>query len=206
MKLKPKEAGLNTFGVEMRNTLSAFVPLADEDWSLLWKRVKVRTYKKGEEIIGIGQVCDFVGFLAQGVCRVYYLEGEKEITSFFNYGTRNNFVSAFSSFLSRIPSQECIQALEETLLLSLDYSDLQYLYEKSSSIQKLGRLMAEQNYLLAIQRVHSFHHQSAEDRYEELLRIYPGLMNRVAQMHLASYLGISTEEFSRLIKSYFGRH
>ena len=203
MKLKPKETDLNAFGASMRTSLLKFTALPDEDWSLLWKKMSVRTFKKGEEIVAAGQVCEFIGFLAQGVCRVYCLENEKEITTFFNFSERNAFVSSFSSFLMRNPSEESVQALEDTLLLVIHHKDLEELYEKSRALQKLGRLMAEYNYVLAMQRIYSLRQEDPADRYEHLLALYPNLINRIPQRYIASYLNISPEAFSRLLKSYF---
>lgn len=162
--------------------------------------MQVRQLTKGEHLISQGEVCHHVGFLLQGIVRVYYVEAGKEHTSYFNFGSRNPFVSSFSSFLTRKPSRESIHALEDCQLALISHTDLQRLYEQSIHLQKLGRLMAEYNYTLAMERIYSLQHHSARQRYDQLLDIYPNLINHVPHHYIASYLGITPESLSRVRK------
>ena len=82
----------------------------------------------------------------------------------------------------------------------ISYNDLHRLYEQSIHLQKLGRLMAEFNYTLAMERIYSLQHHSARQRYEQLLDIYPNLINHVPHHYIASYLGITPESLSRVRK------
>jgi len=181
-------------------TLQQFSKLSDNELDTLNSNLEHKLVKKGEHYMRQGQVCNYLGFLTSGTMRVYHLAKDKEYTSYFNFGDRNPFVSSFSSFITRKPSQESIHALEDCELLVISYDNLQKLYEASFALQKMGRLIAEYNYTLAIKRIYSLQHFSAQERYNELLHIYPNLVNHVPHHYIASYLGITPESLSRIRK------
>jgi CRP-like cAMP-binding protein len=185
---------------KMRQSLQQFAALGESDWLLIREKLEPRSCRKGDHFVKEGQLCNTIGFLNSGIARVYYLIDGKEITSYFNAGNRNMFVCSFSSFLSRKPSFENVHFLEDSELLLLNYDDLQALYEKSPAIQKLGRLMAEYNYVLSMERIYSLQHSPALERYNAMLKIYPGLLNQVPHHYIASYLGITPESLSRIRK------
>ena len=181
-------------------TLQQFTKLSDNELNTLSSLMEARQVKKGEHYLQQGQVCHHLGFLAKGIMRVYHLANDKEYTSYFNFGERNPFVSSFSSFITRKPSQESIHALEDCDLLVISYEHLQKLYEESFGLQKMGRMIAEYNYTLAMKRIYSLQHFTAQERYNELLVIYPNLVNQVPHHYIASYLGITPESLSRIRK------
>jgi CRP-like cAMP-binding protein len=185
---------------KMRQSLQQFSPIGDKDWHILKEKLKPKSFKKGDFFIKEGQLCNYIGFLNKGIGRIYYVIDGKEITSYFNAGSRNMFVSSFTSFLSRKPSFENIHFLEDSELLMLGYDELQALYEQSPAIQKMGRIMAEYNYVLSMERIYSLQHASALERYNNMLKIYPGLMNQIPHHYIASYLGITPESLSRVRK------
>lgn len=186
---------------QMRQSLEKYNILDDEDWQQFLKYLTPKSYKKGDLFISEGQICNHLGFLNNGIARVYYIIEGKEITSYFNTNSRNIFVCSFTSFLTKKPSLENVHFLEDTELLLLKYDALQELYNNRPNIQKLGRLMAEHNYVLSMERIYSLQYSPAIDRYNNMLKIYPGLMNRIPHHFIASYLGVTPESLSRIRKN-----
>lgn len=190
---------------KLKATLNHFLPLPEKDWQLIQDCLQVKHLPKGEHFVREGQTCNQIGFLNTGITRVYYLVDGKEYTSYFNFENRNPLVSAFTSFITRKPSQENVHVIQDAELLLFNYEQLQGLYDASPNIQKLGRLMAENNYVLSIERIYSLQHRSAQERYLELLEIYPSLINHVPHHYVASYLGITPEALSRVRKAVVGK-
>ncbi len=180
--------------------LNHFSPLGDTDIEALYDRMTSLDIAKGEYWLREGQVSSHIGFLISGVMRVYHLANDKEYTSYFNFGQRNPFVSSFTSFTKRIASQENIHAITDCSMIVISHADLEHLYETHPAIDRLGRKMAEYNYMLALERIYSLQHRSAAERYNELLSIYPQLVNMVPHHYIASYLGITPESLSRIRK------
>jgi len=185
----------------MRKSIQQIILLDDEDSHLLKSCLKSVVFKKGDFFLKESELCNHIAFLNKGIARVFYVVDGKEITSYFNTNERNVFVCSFTSFLSRKPSFENVHFLEDSELLMMDYRQLQELYDKSPNIQKLGRLMAEQNYVLSMERIYSLQHLPALDRYNNMLKIYPGLLNQIPHHYIASYIGVTPESLSRIRKN-----
>jgi CRP-like cAMP-binding protein len=183
---------------KLRKMFSQYVQIPEKEWQAVKPFVQLVKIKKGDYFIKEGQVCRQLGFLNEGLLRVYYTADGKEITSYFNSGHRNPIVSAFYSFLSTQPSLENIHALEDSELIVIDYENLEELYEQNPLFQKLGRLMAEQNYLASVLRIYSLQNKPALERYEDLLRKYKHVIQHIPQHYIASYLGITPESLSRI--------
>lgn len=184
----------------MHKSIQQIILLDEEDWYLLKSYLKSVVFKKGDFFLRESEFCNHIAFLNKGIARVFYVVDGKEITSYFNTSERNVFVCSFTSFLSRKQSFENVHFLEDSELLMMDYTQLQELYDKSPNIQKLGRLMAEQNYVLSMERIYSLQHSPALDRYNNMLKIYPGLLNQIPHHYIASYIGVTPESLSRIRK------
>ena len=78
--------------------------------------------------------------------------------------------------------------------------DLNELYKRYHSMETIGRIMAEEYCKIMEDRIMSLHIQSAEERYNTLLKEQPDVIQRVSLGHIASYLGITQETLSRIRK------
>lgn len=178
--------------------LSQFQTLDQADTELLLGVCTVRNYSQGDYFVREGNACSQLGFLVSGIARVYHLAQDKEYTSYFNFTHRNRLVSSFESFLTKKPSRESIHFLADSELILIGREDFYSLYDKSAAFQEMGRKLAEYNYILAMERIYSLQHDTAQMRYEKLLQLYPDLVNMVPHHYIASYLGITPESLSRI--------
>lgn len=181
--------------------ISNWVDLLQIDIERLQSKLSIEVYDKGDVIIKQEQVCKSLKFVISGVYRVYRLKEGKEITSYFNYASRNPLVASFVSLLKEQPSNEIIECIVPGKLISIPYSDWVSFYKVSSSFNTFGRLMAEFNYVLAIERIESLQYQSASERYNIFIKQYPNLLNLIPHHYIASYLGVTPESLSRIRKS-----
>ncbi|SHI44172.1 cAMP-binding domain of CRP or a regulatory subunit of cAMP-dependent protein kinases [Aquimarina spongiae] len=181
--------------------ISNWVPLSETDINLLQSELSVEKYDKGDLILKQEQICTSLKFVISGVYRVYQIKDGKEITSYFNYDSRNLLVASFASLLKGHPSKEIIECIVPGRLISVKYSYWKWLYTQSEAFNTFGRLMAEFNYLLAIERIESLQHQNASNRYESFIKLYPDLLNRIPHHYIASYLGVTPESLSRIRKT-----
>lgn len=181
--------------------ISRWVKLSENDIHLLLPKLSLDTYKKTDVVVKQNQVCDSLRFVISGVYRVYQLKDGKEITSYFNYKTRNPILASFVSLLQQTPSTEIVECIVSGQVLTINYSDWKSLYLASESYNTFGRMMAEFNYVLAIQRIESLQFENATKRYEMFLKLYPKLLNMIPHHYIASYLGITPESLSRIRKS-----
>lgn len=176
--------------------------LSDIELAAIMEMAKNATFSQGDFFSTPDNTCKQIAVLQSGIGRVYHLHDGKEITDYFNTTTRNQLVSSFVSFLKRKPSREYVQFLTDSEVLVINYDQLQELYDRFPSFERLGRLMAERNYLLALERIESLQYHNATQRYESFLNLYPGLMNQIPHHYVASYLGVTPESLSRIRKNF----
>lgn len=145
-----------------------------------------------------GKVCRQIGFIIQGMVRIYYLHDGKEITKCFC--REHSFTCAYSSLITQQPSECAIQAVEDSKLITLNYESLQKLYSKNSFWQQMGRMAGEHEFIIEESHNKSMRNLSARDRYLHILENESELLQRVPLNHLASYLNVTPETLSRIRK------
>jgi len=172
--------------------------LTDEEWQAIENCLTVKHLKKGEHLIKQGEICNHVSFLNKGMIRYYMLVDGKEIpTGFF---MQNQYASAYESFLTRQPSNENIDVLEDVELLQIDYNDMQMLYKNYPIFQIFGRKVAEQLFIVLSQRVAALQLLTPEQRYQKLVDNGSLLLQQIPQYMLAAYIGVTPEHLSRIRK------
>lgn len=151
---------------------------------------------KNDFLIREGSVCSIVGFVQTGVLRAFIKKEDKEFNNGFFF--KDSIISAYTSFLTQTPASGSIQALEDSTLLCISYRQLQELHKQSADWYKLSNYIAEVFFIRKCKRECSLLKDSAQQRYEDLLVTHPLIEQRVAQYHIASYLGIKPESLSRI--------
>lgn len=180
--------------------LNHVFPVTKKDELLLAKFFTLKKFKKGEIIVREGDICDKLIFINSGYFRVYIPEIKEYKT--VHLAGPNDFVCAFSSFISQSPSFEFVEATTKAVGLVTTKKKLEKLYATSEKWERAGRIIVENLFIKKEMRVISFIRHSSEKRYEELMEKDPEIINNVAQRYIASYLGIKPETLSRIRKKY----
>ena len=112
----------------------------------------------------------------------------------------NNFITAYSSFISSEKTFENIHALTDTEVLVIKKNDLLKLSSTSANWLKFSNYFSEQSYILMEKRLLILQMESAEKRYNDLMSNHPEMIQYVPLKYIASYLGITQRHLSRLRK------
>jgi len=176
--------------------LEQFSPMSQADWEVFQSRLEWRAFSRKQLILPRGEVENYVAFIEWGIVRYFVEEGEKEIT--FEIAFENSLASAYDSFLTRLPVQYQAEALVDTGLWCISYTDLQATYTATGTGDKIGRLAAEQLYIRKNRRQLSLLKDSAEQRYLTLLKDHAFFLQLVPLKYLASYIGITPQALSRI--------
>ncbi len=160
--------------------------------------IQVKELKKGDHFVERGKTCKHFAFVADGIMRAYNLyDGVESTTCLCN---DNTFATSTVSFITQTPSNVAIQALEDVTLVLIKHEDLNLLYSKSTFWEKVGRVVAEREYIELQQRAWRNGPQPAKEKYLTLLKENPGVVNRVPLHYIASYIGVTPETLSRIRK------
>ena len=171
-------------------------PISEGANQFLLKNTYVRNIKKGKMLLKAGDVCPNMYFVIKGVLRGFVKEGDREITTWIS--CNGELVSAISSFILQMPTNENIHAIEDCELISLSHTDLEKLYVKFPSFNITVRKLTEIYYMHAEHRAYIARLKNADQKYELFLKQYGHLSNRVPVKYIASFLGINLETLSRL--------
>ena len=121
-----------------------------------------------------------------------------ENESTFGFRFENEFVSAYDSFLCQQPSSYQLETMSETTLWRISYQDLMEVYKTTKVGNTIGRLAAEQLFLMKSKREQSLLNESAEERYMSLFKSRPRLIRELPLKYVASYIGITPQALSRI--------
>lgn len=194
-KVALTDADLQNF----RLYLDTLVVFDDTEWSVFADALYGRDLKKGEALVQAGTVCDEVAFIISGSLRFFIVRDGIEFSNYFTF--EGEMVSAYGSFLKRMPGPVNIGAMEPTRLACLSHAGLHGLLRDARvahKMERFGRLIAEGLILCYDERLMSFVTESAEERYRHLLQKQPELLQRIPQHYVANYLGITPESLSRI--------
>jgi CRP-like cAMP-binding protein len=189
---------------QLIETIKTYIDLSADEAILIRSLFTEMRLEAGAYFLEEGKVCRHVAFINRGLMRYFINDDGEERTMYFN--KENEFASYYPSFLSHLPSDKYIQALEPTELFVISYENLQHFYNKVSGGQKFGRLGIEQVFLSTMKQLGSFYTDAPEKRYREFLMSYPDLAQRIPQYYIASYVGIKPQSLSRIRKRISGKH
>jgi CRP-like cAMP-binding protein len=181
----------------MRPVVNKWVRLDDDQWSRFSAIFRPRSVPAGNHILHVGDKKQSIYFISSGLIRLYYLSPDgKESNKAF--GTEGMLGGPLVAAILGLPSHYGIEALEDTELLVAPVEDFTALYDEDPAFDRIGRRILEQSLVRKELRERSFLQQSATERYLEFVEKRPDLVQRIAQYHIASYLGITEVSLSRL--------
>jgi CRP-like cAMP-binding protein len=128
--------------------------------------------------------------------RQFYFKNDKELTEYM--ATENNIVMCIESLFREQPSQLQIKTIEPTILIAIPKAELEAVAMKSVNIQILYRKILEESLILSQHHADMLRFESAQDRYQKLVRRNPELVLRVPLVYIASYLQMTPETLSRV--------
>lgn len=180
--------------------ITSITEINETDRTLIASLLQPYEIKKGTILLKQGDVEKRVAFIEKGIFRHYSIDRDgKDISLLFTF--ENWFVGEVSSFLTQSPSYCFIEALTEAKIWQLRYDNLQKLYTQTTVGNKFGRIMMEQLYIRKAERERNLLMMNAEERYLDLIRKAPHILQNIPLKYIASYLGITPQALSRIRKN-----
>lgn len=169
-----------------------------EVWESFASLLQRNTYRKNEIIKDAGKKENSLSIIIKGSAGVFLWKENSLICVDLCF--ENSFFGDYMSFLTQQSTEIFTQAIEPTEMLSISFSDLNQLYKDSEIGANIGRTAAEALFVDKQTQQIDLLMLSAEERYMKLLKRQPHIMQRTPQKHIASYLGVTPESFSRIRK------
>jgi CRP-like cAMP-binding protein len=188
----------------LRDHIARRITISAGDFPLVTELLVPRRVRKGQLLTQSGDVCRHLAFVTKGCMRAFSVDakGEEHIVQF---ALEEWWISDMYSFLTGKPSTLDVDALEDSDVLLIDLQSYERLCTTVPAFERYFRILLQNNYIATHRRVLASISLSAEEQYTQLIEDYPSIVQRVAQRHIASYLGITPEALSR-IRGRMARH
>ncbi len=182
----------------IKKYLQQFPHFTPSSFEIALPFLEEKEVKAGEYLLQQGKICNQISFIEKGLFRLFYLNDGKEITTCFC--KENTITCSYQSMLIQQPSDMAIQAIEDSKIISFSYQNLQKLYQTDLFWQQVGRMAAENEFIIAACYSRFLNDLSAQERYLQIMESDPELLQRVPLNYLATYLQITPETLSRIRK------
>ncbi|TPN86766.1 Crp/Fnr family transcriptional regulator [Aquimarina algicola] len=159
------------------------------------------SFPANELILTAGSTSKDIYLIVNGAARLYYYSEGKEITNQFFF--EGEIIADMESMYSKKRSNYNIQLLEHCDLIKIRYSALEKLYQQYHDLESIGRKLAIECFLEENERNRSYQIQTAKERYQSLIKKHPNILNRINLGHIASYIGITQVQLSRIRSELF---
>lgn len=188
----------------LRHYINQISPLTDPAWAVVSAFFVPVTLRRNEYFAVAGRVETTAAFVVNGILRAFYRnsDGLEYNKTFF---MADDFLGAFSSLVTGQTNQIYIQALTDCDLFVADYVALTRLYDTYPDWERFARRLAEGYFVYKEKRELELVMLNADERYLQFRDDYPDLEQRIPQYHVASYLGITPTQLSRVRAKVFGR-
>jgi CRP-like cAMP-binding protein len=146
-----------------------------------------------------GKIFKKIFYIKKGLLRIFFVtESGEEKTFFFRW--EGQIAAIPECIFDNQPTRQTWQALEDCELMEIDFDIVEKLSENNISLIKIRLGFAEKMFLDALKRVESFVLDKPEERYQKLIIQNPEIIKRVADKHIASFIGVTPVSLSRIRK------
>ncbi|WP_394774803.1 Crp/Fnr family transcriptional regulator [Flavobacterium sp.] len=181
----------------LREHIEKIIPLTDDEFAFICTHFSTKKFKKHQFLIQKGDPVKHSYFVISGLLKLVYTDdaAKEHIVSF---AMEDWWESDYYAFFTQTEATMSLECLEDTEVLCFSLDD----YKKMcDGLQKMERFFLEKatfGFLGSQKRIISWLTSNSKERYEQLLKQSPSLIQRVPKSLIASYLGISRETLSRL--------
>lgn len=179
-----------------RELARRYSTMTHEELDLLESILVPMKYGKNEMILREGETCTNIFWVVKGLVRQFYFKNGKEVTEYM--ATESSIVMCIESLFLEQPTHLQIKAIEPSVLIALPKVDLEAVAMKSVNIQILYRKILEESLILSQIHADMLRFESAQDRYQKLIKRQPQLVLRAPLVYIASYLQMTPETLSRV--------
>mgnify|MGYP003672705413 CR=1 FL=1 len=180
-----------------QNYLQSKIALSDTEIQLIKSVSTIKKLRKRQYLLQEGDTWRFHAFVCSGFVRTYSVssKGQEHI---MNFSPENYWTGDRESLSTEKPSNYNIDAIENSEILLIKKADFDTICSQIPNFNDLVNNILQKSFLVSQNRIHANISLSAEEKYQNFIKKFPTIANRVPQHMIASYLGISPETLSRI--------
>lgn len=190
--------------ISLKQNIAKHISLTDLETERFCSLFKPQLVKKKDFILREGEVCKFEAFVIRGLFKVYHVD-QNGFGQILYFAVEDWWITDIDSFTNQKPSQLFIEAIEDSEVLLISTKDKQLAYDTIPVIEKLFRIMTQKTHVALQRRMIDNLSKTADQRYVDFIEKYPQLAQRLTNLQVAAYLGISHEFLSKIRKKLASR-
>nr|WP_314561390.1 cyclic nucleotide-binding domain-containing protein [uncultured Capnocytophaga sp.] len=133
-------------------------------------------------------------YVEEGLLRAYYTKKKKDITH--NFFMEKMFYLPVENIYYGQPSPFFLETLEESTVWVATFPEVERVVNEHQELERLMRLLLVSAIKSLTERLYTLKFQTAQERYDLLLKNYPQILLRAPLGHIASLLGITQQTLS----------
>ncbi|MES2796599.1 MAG: Crp/Fnr family transcriptional regulator [Bacteroidota bacterium] len=184
---------------QIRQVMKQMISISEEELDEFLNLAITKTFKRQETISRPNTIPNEIFFINKGLIRIIITDNDGTEHT-IHFALENQFIANYSCFMQKKPSLYTLQTVEDTEVVVLPRSAIEWGYKSLKEGQKMGRLIAEFYFIYQDDRIKNQYARTPKQRYDSITEVFPNIHNRVAQHMIASYLGITPVHLSRLKK------
>ena len=188
----------------LKKNLTKYCELDVNEFEKIYSYFKVKIINKKEILLKSGEVCKFDAFVVKGLFRIYFLDNTGNTNTIY-FAQENWWISEIDSFINNNPTKLNIEALEDSTILVLYKKDKELLFQTVPKLESIVRKMVQKRAVSLQRRLVDSLSKTADIRYLDFLEEFPSLANKLTNIQIASYLGISHEFLSKIRSKLSGK-
>lgn len=177
--------------------ISRYITLTSEEEQLFLSKTETISYRAKTILLSPGQIANCIYFVNSGILRSFTIN-DNIIEHVLHFACEGWWMGDMYSYISGKPGNLFIEVLENAELVCISKGNQQELYEKIPKLERFFRILAENSLVTHQERLMDNLSLSAEERFEKFYRKYPTLIQHVPQKHIASYIGVTPEFYSKM--------
>ncbi|HTO36387.1 MAG TPA: Crp/Fnr family transcriptional regulator [Flavobacterium sp.] len=179
------------------NHIARYIELTDEEQHIFLSKTEIVHFKPKEIILNAGQVSKNSFFVNSGVLRSFNIN-DNIVEHILHFACEGWWIADMYSLITQKPGNLFIEVIEDAELVVLSKENQEKLYEEIPKTERYFRVLTENSLVAHQERLMDNLSLPAEERFEKFCKKYPTLIQRVPQKHIASYIGVTPEFFSRM--------
>ncbi len=185
-----------SFNLIIQN-ISKYIKLDEGEEQTFIKHLSTKIIKSKNNLLNGGEVCKYSTFVIRGCLRGFTFDknGNEHVQDF---APPDWWIADMYSLITQKPGNINIEALEETEVILLSKTSQEELYMQIPKLERFFRILTEKSLVANQQRLMDNMTLTAEERYHIFCNRYPTLIHTLPQKHIASYIGVTPEFFSRM--------